>query len=71
MPPANPANKNTIVAQELLNDADLCFAKKKYECAINEGNAVLKIDPGNIRAKTLVQKAHAEQKKALESISIQ
>lgn len=67
---STPLKDGVAVANELVNSARKCLSAKKFECAISEGNAALRIDPANQGAKTVVQEAKAQQKKALDSISI-
>jgi len=60
---------NSIVT-DMLDDADACMAIKKFDCAMTNAQSALRVDPGNARAQSVKQRAEAEQKRALQSISI-
>ena len=55
----------------MIEDGEACMAKKKYDCAIANAKAALRIEPASAGAKALQRRAELEQKKAMESISIQ
>lgn len=63
-----PSNSGAI--NGMLDDGESCFAKKKYDCAITDAKSALLIDPSNARALALKQRAEAESKRAMESITI-
>ena len=56
---------------EMLNDAESCMARKKYDCALANAKSALRLDPNNGQARALMQRAEVSQKQALESITIQ
>lgn len=69
-PLAAPSTANNDFVAGALDDGDACMAKKKYDCAITDAKSALRIEPGNARAQSLKQRAETEQKRALESITI-
>ncbi|SDR55247.1 hypothetical protein SAMN05443245_7638 [Paraburkholderia fungorum] len=54
-----------------LADGTRCFEDKKYDCAISNANAVLRLDPHNSQALSLRRRAKSAQDNALNSLSIQ
>ena len=71
--PQPDAEKTTILnaVNDSLNDGAKCMQLKKYDCAIANANAVLRISPNNARALEMKRKAKAEQEKALSQINIE
>lgn len=53
-----------------LREAEECMARKRYDCAIEQVAAILRKEPGNARAIGLKQQAEREQRKAMDSITI-
>lgn len=53
-----------------LGEGERCFEQKRYDCAISSANAVLRIEPGNKRAKNLKRQAEQEQAQAMRAITI-
>lgn len=54
----------------MVDEGESCFEKKKFDCAISAANSALRIDPGHTKAAQLKRRAETEQKRALDSISI-
>lgn len=54
-----------------LNEADTCFARKDYSCAIAKSESALAIIPAHAAAKKMIERANEAQKKAKLSISIE
>ncbi len=72
--PAAPANKATgleSVITESLSEASHCMSQRKYDCAIANANAVLRMDKGNRYALDIKRKAKDAQDKALSQIQIE
>jgi hypothetical protein len=59
------------VVELQLTQAESCLAEKRYDCALAKGQAAKRQDPGNERARRLIELAHAARQKALESIQIE
>ena len=73
-PPAAPANKASgleSVITESLSEASHCMSQRKYDCAIANANAVLRMDKGNRYALDIKRKAKDAQDKALSQIQIE
>lgn len=73
-PPAAPANKADgleSVITESLSEASHCMSQRKYDCAIANANAVLRMDKGNRYALDIKRKAKDAQDKALSQIQIE
>ena len=73
-PPAAPANKADgleSVITESLSEASHCMSQRKYDCAIANANAVLRMDTGNRYALDIKRKAKEAQDKALSQIQIE
>jgi hypothetical protein len=54
-----------------LGDGEGCFNNKKFDCAISNADAVLRLDPHNAQAQALLHRAKTAQQAALNSMSIQ
>lgn len=54
-----------------LADGNGCFSNKKFDCAISNADAVLRLDPHNAQALSLRKRARAAQQSALNSMSIE
>jgi hypothetical protein len=65
----NPTIRAAIAGS--LADGTSCFGNKKYDCAISNADAVLRLDPHNSLALSLRRRAKAAQDAALNSLSIQ
>ena len=50
---ANTKRKQIITLNNSLKEAEDCLKNAKYECALNEVDAVLNLAPDNVRAKTI------------------
>lgn len=73
-PPAAPVSKNSgleSVITESLSEASHCMSQRKYDCAIANANAVLRMDTGNRHALDIKRKAKEAQDKALSQIQIE
>jgi tetratricopeptide (TPR) repeat protein len=70
-PPPAPAVRDNSVINGLMDDADTCSNARKYDCAISNAKAVLRLDPQHARARALLRHAETEQKRALDSITIE
>ena len=73
-PPAAPANQAArleSVITESLSEASHCMSQRKYDCAIANANAVLRMDKGNRYALDIKRKAKDAQDKALSQIQIE
>ncbi|PIG28267.1 hypothetical protein CLU93_2543 [Janthinobacterium sp. 35] len=73
-PPAAPVNKAAgleSVITESLSEASHCMSQRKYDCAIANANAVLRMDKGNRYALDIKRKAKDAQDKALSQIQIE
>jgi hypothetical protein len=54
-----------------LADGNSCFSNKKFDCAISNAEAVLRLDPHNEQALSMRKRAKAAQQNALNSMSIE
>jgi len=54
-----------------LNEGEGCYASKKYDCAISNADAVLRLDPRNSEAIALRRRAKSAQAAALDNVSIE
>ncbi|HEV3430646.1 MAG TPA: hypothetical protein VG320_22430 [Paraburkholderia sp.] len=54
-----------------LSDGNSCFSNKKFDCAISNAEAVLRLDPRNAQALSLRKRAKVAQQSALNSMSIE
>ncbi|WGS48078.1 zinc ribbon domain-containing protein [Paraburkholderia sp. D15] len=54
-----------------LADGNGCFGSKKYDCAISNADAVLRLDPHNSAALSLRRRSKSAQESALNSMSIE
>ena len=73
-PPAAPVNQAAgleSVITESLSEASHCMSQRKYDCAIANANAVLRMDKGNRYALDIKRKAKDAQDKALSQIQIE
>ena len=73
-PPVAPANQAAgleSVITESLSEASHCMSQRKYDCAIANANAVLRMDKGNRYALDIKRKAKDAQDKALSQIQIE
>jgi hypothetical protein len=73
-PPADADDPNPTIRAAIagsLSEGSSCFSNKKFDCAISNANAVLRLDPRNVQALSLRQRAKAAQDSALNSLSIQ
>ncbi|WP_156894988.1 hypothetical protein [Janthinobacterium sp. 1_2014MBL_MicDiv] len=73
-PPAAPASKPSGlegVITDSLSEASHCMSQRKYDCAIANANAVLRMDTGNRYALDIKRKAKEAQDKALSQIQIE
>lgn len=73
-PPAAPASKSSgleSVITDSLSEASHCMSQRKYDCAIANANAVLRMDTGNRYALDIKRKAKEAQDKALSQIQIE
>ncbi len=70
---ANSSENATIRAAIAGNlaDGNGCFSNKKFDCAISNADAVLRLDPHNAQALSLRKRARAAQQNALNSMSIE
>jgi hypothetical protein len=68
--PGENATIRTAIAGSL-SDGASCFANKKFDCAISDTDAVLRLDPHNAQALSLRKRAKAAQQSALNSMSIE
>ncbi|WP_103704894.1 hypothetical protein [Paraburkholderia eburnea] len=70
---ANSSENATIRAAIAGNlaDGNGCFSNKKFDCAISNADAVLRLDPHNAQALSLRKRARAAQQSALNSMSIE
>lgn len=67
--PREDSSKVSAIAA-IVDEGEGCFNKKKFDCAISAAGSALRLDPGYARAADLKRRAEAEQKRALDSISI-
>ncbi|MGE4292647.1 MAG: hypothetical protein AB7E32_10610 [Desulfovibrio sp.] len=67
--PREDSSKASALAA-IIDEGEGCFNKKKFDCAISAAGSALRLDPGYARAVDLKRRAEAEQKRALDSISI-
>lgn len=73
-PPPAPVKQTTgleSVITESLSEASHCMSQRKYDCAIANANAVLRMDTGNRYALDIKRKAKEAQDKALSQIQIE
>jgi len=52
-------NELSLVIEETLSNANACYNKKEYTCAVEGAEAILKISPGHSEAKNLLATAKA------------
>jgi hypothetical protein len=60
----------TSALAAIVDEGEGCFSKKKFDCAISAASSALRLDPAYARAVGLKRRAEAEQKRALDTISI-
>lgn len=73
-PPPAPVKQTTgleSVITDSLSEASHCMSQRKYDCAIANANAVLRMDKGNRHAQDIKRKAKEAQDKALSQIQIE
>jgi hypothetical protein len=73
-PPADAGGQNATIRAAIdgsLADGSSCFGNKKFDCAITNADAVLRLDPRNNQALSLRRRAKAAQDSALNALSIQ
>lgn len=73
-PPPAPVKQTTgleSVITDSLSEASHCMSQRKYDCAIANANAVLRMDTGNRYALDIKRKAKEAQDKALSQIQIE
>ncbi|WP_218069322.1 hypothetical protein, partial [Janthinobacterium sp. HH107] len=73
-PPAAPVKQTSgleSVITDSLSEASHCMSQRKYDCAIANANAVLRMDTGNRHALDIKRKAKEAQDKALSQIQIE
>jgi hypothetical protein len=63
-------SSNASALAGIVDEGEACFNKKKYDCAISAASSALRLNPTYARAVDLKRRAEAEQKRALDSISI-
>lgn len=74
IPPAAPVKQTSgleSVITDSLSEASHCMSQRKYDCAIANANAVLRMDTGNRHALDIKRKAKEAQDKALSQIQIE
>lgn len=73
-PPPAPVKQTSgleSVITDSLSEASHCMSQRKYDCAIANANAVLRMDTGNRHALDIKRKAKEAQDKALSQIQIE
>ncbi|WP_216354574.1 hypothetical protein, partial [Janthinobacterium sp. GW460P] len=73
-PPPAPVKQTSgleSVITDSLSEASHCMSQRKYDCAIANANAVLRMDTGNRYALDIKRKAKEAQDKALSQIQIE
>jgi Flp pilus assembly protein TadD len=68
--PAAPVRDNSGIINGMVDEGETCMAAKKYDCAITSARSALRIDSNNGRASQLLRNAEREQRKAMDSITI-
>ncbi len=68
--PHQELSSNASALAAIVDEGEACFSKKKFDCAISAAGSALRLDPAHARAVDLKRRAEAEQKRALDSISI-
>jgi|FLYJ01.1.fsa_nt_gi hypothetical protein len=63
-------SSNASALAAIIDEGEACFNKKKFDCAISAAGSALRLNPTYARAVDLKRRAEAEQKRALDSISI-
>jgi len=63
-------SSNASELAAIVDEGEACFNKKKFDCAISAASSALRLNPTYARAVDLKRRAEAEQKRALDSISI-
>jgi outer membrane biosynthesis protein TonB len=61
----------TAAINASLEEGVQCMNRKKFDCAIGNANTVLRLDPGNARARDMKRKAKEAQDRALSQIEIE
>lgn len=69
--PAKQTSGLESVITDSLSEASHCMSQRKYDCAIANANAVLRMDTGNRHALDIKRKAKEAQDKALSQIQIE
>ncbi|OJW46196.1 MAG: hypothetical protein BGO63_03760 [Candidatus Accumulibacter sp. 66-26] len=64
------ASANSGAVADFLSEGRNCLAAKRYDCALSQAKAALRLEPKNSAAKTLLAKSQAGQREALDSIEI-
>ena len=59
-----------VALDSVLEEGEICFNQKKFDCAIASANAALKMSQQDVRAIRLREKAEDGQRRALSSITI-
>lgn len=68
--PIAVASATSGAVADFLSEGRNCLAAKRFDCALSQAKAALRLEPSNSAAKTLLAKSQAGQQAALDSIEI-
>lgn len=61
---------NSAAVADHLGEGRNCLAAKRFDCALSQAKAVLRLEPANAAAQSLLAKAQAGQQAAMDNIEI-
>ena len=71
---AAPAREDGVMAGAIaasLDEGMQCMSQKKFDCAVANANAVLRLAPGNRQAQDMKRRAREAQERAMSQIKIE
>ncbi len=70
-PKVAAVSANSAAVADFLSEGRTCMRAKRYDCAISQAKAALRLDGENMVARKMLAQAKAEQRAAMDSIEIQ
>lgn len=64
------ASDNAAVVADFLSEGRTCMSAKRYDCAISQAKAALRLDGENTTARKMLAQAKSEQRAAMDAIEI-
>ena len=64
------ASANAAVVADFLSEGRTCMSAKRYDCAISQAKAALRLDGENATARKMLAQAKTEQREAMDAIEI-